>query len=129
MGANDDLLEQEAVRVADQVLAVGVDPAVRHMQSRIQRYKGPTTGQMDAVPGSVDRILASPGSPLDPALRQDMEWRFGHDFSRVRVYTDAKAAESARDVKAHAYTVGQSIVFGTGQFAPGDKRRAALAFA
>jgi hypothetical protein len=37
---------------------------------------------------SVDRALASPGEPLEPALRQDMEQRFGHDFSRVRVHTD-----------------------------------------
>lgn len=40
------------------------------------------------------------------------------DLSRVRVHTDARAAESARSVNALAYTVGNSIVFGAGQFAP-----------
>ena len=30
---------------------------------------------------------ASPGQPLEPALRLDMEQRFAHDFSRVRVHT------------------------------------------
>jgi hypothetical protein len=47
-----------------------------------------------------------------------MEPRFGHDFSRVRVHTDAKAAESARAVNALAYTVGSDVVFGAHQHAP-----------
>ena len=74
---------------------------------------------MDAAPASVDHVLASPGRPLEPALRQDMEQRFGHDFSRVRVHSGAAAEQSARDVNAHAYTVGHNIVFGAGRFAPG----------
>jgi len=48
-----------------------------------------------------------------------MEPRFGQDFSRVRVHTDAKAAESARAVDALAYTVGRDVVFGEGLYAPG----------
>ena len=47
-----------------------------------------------------------------------MEQRFGHDFSRVRVYSDREAEQSAQDVNANAYTVGQNIVFGAGRFAP-----------
>jgi hypothetical protein len=47
-----------------------------------------------------------------------MEQRFGHDFSRVRVHSDAASGTSARHVNAHAYTAGYDIVFGTGQFAP-----------
>ncbi|MFL6211744.1 MAG: DUF4157 domain-containing protein [Pyrinomonadaceae bacterium] len=41
------------------------------------------------------------------------------DFSRVRVHTDARAAESARAVNALAYAVGNDVVFGAGQYAPG----------
>ena len=74
---------------------------------------------MDAAPASVDQALASPGRPLEPALRQDMEQRFGHDFSRVRVHSGAAAEQSAQDVNATAYTVGHDIVFGAGRFAPG----------
>jgi hypothetical protein len=47
-----------------------------------------------------------------------MEPRFGHDFSKVRVHTDSKAAESAAAVNALAYTVGRDMVFATGQYAP-----------
>ena len=47
-----------------------------------------------------------------------MEPRFGYDFSRVRVHSGTAAEQSARDVKAHAYTAGHAMVFGAGQFAP-----------
>jgi hypothetical protein len=48
-----------------------------------------------------------------------MESRFGHDFSRVRVHKDARAADSARTVNAQAYTVGRDIVLGAREYAPG----------
>ena len=48
-----------------------------------------------------------------------MESRFGHDFSRVRIHADSRAAESARAVDAQAYTVGRDVVFGSGQYSPG----------
>ena len=73
---------------------------------------------MDEAPASVGQALASPGRPLEPALRQDMEQRFGYDFSNVRVHTGAAAEQSAQDVNAHAYTMGHDIVFGAGRFAP-----------
>ena len=47
-----------------------------------------------------------------------MEPRFGYDFSGVRVHTGEVAEESAREVNAHAYTVGHNVVFGAGRFAP-----------
>ncbi|MGH7496701.1 MAG: DUF4157 domain-containing protein [bacterium] len=113
-----DIYEQEADRVADQVLATPAHHAVSGAPPRIQRFAGQPTGQMDAAPASVDQALASPGRPLEPALRQDMEQRFGYDFSRVRVHSGTDAEQSAQDVNAHAYTVGHDIVFGAGRFAP-----------
>jgi hypothetical protein len=55
------------------------------------------------------------GVPLDEASRGRMEASFGADFSDVRVHTGGSAAESARAVDAHAYTVGNEIVLGDGQ--------------
>lgn len=72
------------------------------------------------VPSIVHDVLRSPGQPLDSATRGYMEPRFGHDFGAVRVHTNSLAAESARAVNALAYTVGQSIVFGRGLYAPGS---------
>jgi len=107
-----DIYEQEADRVAEQVLATKVHHVVSGAPPRIQRFSGQPNGQMDSAPASVDQALASPGRPLEPALRQDMEQRFGYDFSRVRVHTDGAAEQSARDVNAKAYTVDHDIVFG-----------------
>jgi hypothetical protein len=69
-------------------------------------------------PSLVHEVLRSPGRPLDPATRAFMEPRFGHDFSRVRVHTDGRAAESSRSIEARAYTAGADIVFGAGQYSP-----------
>jgi hypothetical protein len=70
------------------------------------------------APPIVYQVLNSPGRPLDGATRNFMEPRFGHDFSGVRIHTDERAVESARSVNALAYTVGNDIVFGAGQYAP-----------
>jgi hypothetical protein len=83
------------------------------LQRRATNQSEPTT-----VPPIVHEALRSPGRPLDPATREFMESRFGHDFSHVRVHTDGKAAESAGAVNALAYTVGQDIVFGAGSYTP-----------
>lgn len=72
-------------------------------------------------PPSVHEVLRSPGRPLDAATRAYMEPRFGHDFRQVRIHTDARAAESARAVKAAAYTVGRHVVLGAGRYAPGTR--------
>ena len=59
---------------------------------------------------------------MTAALREDMEPRFDHDFSSVRIHADMLAAKSARDLNARAYTVGHDIVFGSGQFAAGTRQ-------
>src|SRR5262249_52834025 len=71
----------------------------------------------DVLP-SVTDALRSPGQSLDSETRTFMESRFGHDFTDVRVHTDERAAESAQAVNALAYTVGNDMVFGAGQYEP-----------
>ena len=73
---------------------------------------------VDDVPPLVYDVLHTPGEALEPATRLDLEDRIGQDFSRVRVHTDARAAESARMVNALAYTVGSDVVFDAGQYRP-----------
>lgn len=68
------------------------------------------------APAIVHDVLRSPGRALDPGVRAFMGPRFGQDFSRVRVHTDARAAESALAVGARAYTVGRNVVFGDGAY-------------
>ncbi len=114
IGANNDPLEREADRVADQVLAASSRPAINNTPPHIQRSARQASEGTGTAPDGVDRVLASAGRPLDPVLQQDMGQRFGYDFSRVRVHSDAAAEQSAREVNAKAYTVGNHIVFGAG---------------
>ena len=120
-----DQYEREADRIADQVLAMPSRPAAQAAPVSVQRVAKYNSGQAESAPASVDRVLAGSGKVLEPRLRQDMEARFGHDFSAVRVHTDTAADRSARGINALAYTVGQDIVFGAGRFAPetGEGRR------
>ncbi|PMR66909.1 hypothetical protein CR158_06965 [Halomonas heilongjiangensis] len=83
-----------------------------------RRSSGAPTGHQTEVPSSVHHTLQTPGEPLSRSARAFFEPRFGHDFGNVRVHHDAMAAQSARDVKAHAYAVGQHIAFDHGQYAP-----------
>lgn len=71
-----------------------------------------------AAAAAVQSTLAESGAPLEPATRQFMESRFGHDFGRVRIHADAQAAAAAQSVGARAYTVGTDLVFNRGQYAP-----------
>ena len=67
---------------------------------------------------SAHHLPNSPGEPLDASTRGFMEPRFGHDFSQVRVHTDARAADSANAIGARAYTAGYDVFFAAGQFSP-----------
>jgi hypothetical protein len=135
VGRADDPLEREADRVADQVMrmpdpALSVAPALpqisrkcaaceeeeQKLQKKEERTAEAVAGE---APASVREALRSAGQPLDDTTRAYFEPRFGRDFSGVRVHADAVARQSARDVNAHAYTVGHNIMFDAGRFAPG----------
>ena len=60
--------------------------------------------------------LRGAGQALSPSDRSFFEPRFGQSFSQVRIHTDAKAADTAKTVNARAFTLGQDIVFGAGEF-------------
>ncbi|WP_211228789.1 eCIS core domain-containing protein [Metapseudomonas resinovorans] len=126
VGAREDAAEREADAMADQVMGTpsgtvstgpqGDDrPKVRLQPSALGG------GAERPAPASVDAALNASGQPLDRTTRAYFEPRFGHDFSGVRVHTDMAAQRSAREVNAHAYTVGQDIVFDAGQFAPASR--------
>jgi hypothetical protein len=110
-----DESEQEAERIAEQVTSGVQDraasaPPIRALPRGAE--------QQQEAPASVAETLSMAGSPLSPALRKDMEQRFGRDFSSVRVHVGPVAARSANDMGADAYTVGRNIVFGAGKFSP-----------
>jgi len=119
-----DTLEQEADRVAEQVLRMQQpelsddSEARKGIGLRLSRYSSSSPAQSSLeVPPVVHDVVRSTGEPLDPTTRAFMEPRFGQDFGSVRVHADAQAAEAVQAVDARAYTVGRHIVFGTSEYA------------
>jgi hypothetical protein len=93
--------------------------ACRAKRLGVQRKGGANTqASHEVAPPIVHDVLRSPSQPLDSPTRMLMESRFGQDFRNVRVHTGAEAGASARAIDSLAYTVGQTIVFGSGQYAP-----------
>jgi len=78
---------------------------------------GRTPQATPAVTANI-HALRSGGQPLSPSTRAFFEPRFGHDFGRVRVHNDTRAAETAQAVNARAFTLGRDVVFGAGQYTP-----------
>lgn len=137
--------EVEADRLADRVLAPGAAalplalsradsaPRVRRCatcaaagvpctcgeEEQVRRKEASSAGEVQAVDAApVHAVAGRPGTPLDAPTRAFFEMRFGRDLGGVRVHTDADATQSARSVNALAYTLGSSVVFGAGQYAP-----------
>ena len=101
----------------------GADPAAKPEDKKpeeapVQRKADSTLDHSAVHTGSVDDALRGSGHSLDANTRHFMESRIGFDFSKVRVFTDTRAADSARDLKARAYTVGSNIVFDSGNYRP-----------
>lgn len=101
-----------------------MEPRFAHDFGRVRVHAlqtAPTADHASGLSGTsdereADRVaervmrMPSPGPPGPAPSR--------YDFGRVRVHTDAKAAESARAMNARAYTFGREIVFGAGEYAP-----------
>ena len=147
IGQPRDIYEQEADRVAEQVMRMPEPLAPTDSRalsaSRGSQVGSPTTsdhakqvqrkpaarpqiaaaGSSAATAGMnappiVHEVLRSSGQRLDTATRAIFEPRFGRGFGDVRVHTDSTAAKSATAVNALAYTAGKNIVFAEGRYAP-----------
>jgi len=133
VGTVDDPLETEADRAADHVMRMPAPPpsdpnsapilrrecaACEEEDKKLQKKADGPSGATAEAPVSVREALGTHGQPLDTSARAFMEPRFGRDLSHVRIHTGSGAEQSARDVNARAYTVGQDMVFGSGQYNP-----------
>jgi hypothetical protein len=91
-----DRYEREADRVADQVVRAG------DFGGRLERG-------------------GSGGASLSPAMRGQLESRFGVDFSRVRVHTDGDASRISREIGTQAFTHGSDIYVDSAKYSPGTR--------
>jgi hypothetical protein len=120
-----DVHEQEADRMADHVMRM-TESHVDQSALLSSRDSSSTLSRKSAAGESrAENHLAhsdlSPGAgqPLPESERAFFEPRFGRDFSGVRVHAGGRAAEFAQSVSARAYTLGNDVVFGAGEWSPG----------
>lgn len=131
IGAPNDKYEQEADRVADQVMRISEPcfsassafppPIKNNKSSGKYRVQAKGTGQprmttVDFVGGI--QGLQGNGQSLSRSERHFFEPRIGYDLSRVKVHTDRRAADMTHEIHARAFTHGHNIVFGKGQYQP-----------
>lgn len=127
--------EREADAMADAVLAMADPVSAGPARAKVQRKctgceeeekkpiqtKSAATANRD-IPPDVGAAVSVAGQGGGTALpRETINYfgpRFGHDFSAVRVHAGPDAANAARGVQARAYTIGNDIVFGSGEYAP-----------
>jgi Domain of unknown function (DUF4157) len=131
VGAVDDPMEQQADRIAEQVMRMPdadarLTPAPLQVhrkcaaceeEERLQA-KPATNLAAGEAPASVHGVISSPGQALDTPTRSFFEPRFGRDMSAVRIHTDPPAAATARAIGAQAYTVGSHIAFAQDYYQP-----------
>jgi hypothetical protein len=129
ISAPGNIYEQEADRVADQVMSMPEPVALGREEGnassrttdQLVQHK-PAIGGGVAVSQELNPQTQSPRSnqPLSSQEKAFFEPRFGHDFSRVRVHADEQAALRADALRAQAFTVGEDIFFSRGAYRPGD---------
>lgn len=134
----NDVYEQEADAVADRVMNSSstnhsntfFNPAITPVQRKCahceeeeknaQRKENDHQSTQDNAAQTEGYIQSLPGNgkPLGEKEKSFFEPRIGYDFSNVKIHTGADAARSAQSIGALAYTTGNDIVFGEGQYAP-----------
>jgi outer membrane protein OmpA-like peptidoglycan-associated protein len=125
VGPADDRYEQEADRIADEVIksSVGSRPLSGELrrpllqrackkceEKLVQRKNTGATATAAAFDSGALDSLSGGGQPLSPSQRSFFEGRMGHDFGRVRVHSDARADRLARSIQARAFTYRNDIV-------------------
>lgn len=108
-------------------------PPLQRLSSAIgNRAAGRLVARMDDGSGILPSGLVHPdvqaaiaasrggGQPLDSHVSSRLEPALGESLGDVRVHTSERAAELARAVSARAFTVGNDIFFGSGEYRPGS---------
>ena len=111
-------------------------PLAEEIAPLVQKQIGPEEGgedpiQTERASGQTPQVdhsleaqihhLRGGGQSLPAPTRAFFESRFGYDFSQVRVHSDSREAEAAEALNARAFTIGQDMVFGVGQYTIGTK--------
>lgn len=135
IGQPNDKYEQEADRLADQVVNMS-DSDIQSKPARSMNTQSSSRDEKDILqakesPGHIPRVtphlesrinsLRGSGQPLPPSVRNYFEPRFGRNLKNIRIHNNSQSNEMTQTVNARAFTIGNDIVFGNGQYNPESK--------
>lgn len=114
----------EITQVPEEVASVAIEPSARRAPEEVSsgeavQFKAEGEPPLsDADPRDI-RTQLGPGRPFGGNIRSRMDAAFKTSFSNVKIHDDPKSRFLARHYKARAFTVGEHIAFGTGEYQPG----------
>ena len=99
--------------------SAAAEAEARQVASGMTAAGGGTPETFTAVSQPVARGPAGRGGqPIPASQRRWMEGCIGHDFSSVRIHTDADAAHLSRFHRAKAFALGENVYFAARRYAP-----------
>lgn len=87
----------------------------------VQRKARDANGVAEGADSAVAAASSSSGSPLPANLQRKFESSLGADLSGVRVHIGGSSSAANDAVGAKAYTMGNDVHFGAGQYDPSSK--------
>jgi hypothetical protein len=146
IGQAGDKYEREADRVADNVINTPDIAIQRHDVDEIEHHMKAEPGVQMMCDGCREeeevqrkplirlKAESSPAAPPELSLginsvkstgkslpentAQEMGFKIGADFKRVRIHTDSQAVQLNRQLGARAFTTGKNIFFNRGEYSP-----------
>lgn len=121
VGQPGDIYEQEAERVAEQVMRmpqVSEETKVSSHELHKKEASGPTPEvQASDLQQKLNTSKGS-GRTLPEDTRSSLESAIGADFSNVNIHTGTDAVEMNKELGAQAFTHGSDIYFNEGKYDP-----------
>jgi hypothetical protein len=90
----------------------------QRVQRILKQSEESSQDELDSDTASRIEGARGSGATLDPTLQTDMETAFDQSFQDVRIHTGHEAGELNDAVQARAFTVGNDIFFGKGNYSP-----------
>ncbi|MBD2303342.1 DUF4157 domain-containing protein [Nostoc sp. FACHB-190] len=123
IGQPNDKYEQEADRVAEQVMCQKNIPATQKSRlgntegSQLHEYKGEKRSAEQAMDLTIRKSVGK-GQRLPDRIRESMESSIGADFSSVNVHKDEQSEQLNQSLQAKAFTIDQDIFFRPKEYNP-----------
>lgn len=117
---------RKTLSAADARISPADSPAERKAERLAETLSGVSQNRLSPLSSAARKSPAGhppgkgldAGTPLGSELKRRFEPGLDLDYERIRLHTGREAAKSADGINARAYTKGNDVVFGSGQYQP-----------